>query len=78
VKEIKLKIESEIERQLVIKVFDDGSIDLSFDRKANWVSADGRHIERNWASDHVEAISIEDMKSLGDAIIKASKLLVLA
>jgi hypothetical protein len=77
VKEIKLKIESEMERRLVVKVFDDGSIDLIFDRMASWETTDGKHFERNWVSDHVGAISIEDMKSLGDAIIKASKLLVL-
>ena len=72
-KDLILPIGSNSETRLVVKVYNDGSVQLRFERMA-----DGTDARKDWVIDHVGLLSVKEMAMLGEAIIKASKLLVLS
>lgn len=77
-KDLILPIGSNSETRLVVKVYNDGSVQLRFERMADWIRVDGTDARKDRVIDHVGLLSVKEMAMLGEAIIKASKLLVLA
>jgi hypothetical protein len=77
-KDLILPIGSNSETRLVVKVYNDGSVQLRFERMADWIRVDGTGAIKDWVTVHVGLLSVKETEMLGEAIIKASKLLVLA
>jgi len=75
-KELVLSLDKE--RRVVVEVFDDGNLNIKFSRMANWVKSGDNSVEKDWISDQVYSASSEEMKTLGETLIRASQLLVLA